>query len=46
MRVGLVSAAVLGLSAGLSGCVSLGVEVPETLLTLTPTTTAPVGATC
>ncbi|MEM6858109.1 MAG: ABC-type transport auxiliary lipoprotein family protein [Pseudomonadota bacterium] len=44
MRVGLLSAVALGVSAGLSSCVSLGVEVPETLLTLTPTTTAPVGA--
>ena len=37
---GLASAAALGLS----GCVSLGADVPESLLTLTPTTTAPVGA--
>jgi len=29
--------------AGLAGCVSLGAEVPESLLTLTPTASAPVG---
>lgn len=32
------------LALALSGCVSLGVEVPESLLTLSPTATAPVGA--
>lgn len=33
----------LALSLALSGCVSLGVEVPGSLLTLTPAATAPVG---
>lgn len=39
MRGGLVALAALALS----GCVSLGVEVPESLLTLSPATTAPSG---
>jgi cholesterol transport system auxiliary component len=33
-----------GISLTLAGCVSLGAEVPDSLLTLTPTSSAPVGA--
>ncbi|MDJ0979824.1 MAG: ABC-type transport auxiliary lipoprotein family protein [Erythrobacter sp.] len=40
LRAGLVAAFALALS----GCLSLGVEVPESLLTLSPETSAPVGA--
>ncbi len=38
--IGLLAAA----SLGLAGCVSLGAELPDSLLTLTPTSSAPVGA--
>ncbi|MFZ1741611.1 MAG: ABC-type transport auxiliary lipoprotein family protein [Pontixanthobacter sp.] len=41
----LVLAALLGLSVGLSGCISLSAEPPESLLTLTPTSTITAGAT-
>ena len=41
---GLKAGLATGLALALSGCVSLGVEVPESLLTLSPTATAPVGA--
>ena len=41
----LFAPAILGLGAlGLSGCVSLGAEVPDSLLTLSPTASAPIGA--
>ncbi|MEE4289661.1 MAG: ABC-type transport auxiliary lipoprotein family protein [Erythrobacter sp.] len=38
------AALALALSVALAGCVSLGAEVPESLLTLSPETTAPTGA--
>ncbi len=41
-RMALVLATAL--SVGVAGCVSLGAEVPESLLTLTATSVAPVGA--
>lgn len=43
-RKGLIFGLAAGLALALPGCVSLGVEVPESLLTLSPETTAPVGA--
>ena len=43
-RKGLIFGLAAGFALALPGCVSLGVEVPESLLTLSPETTAPVGA--
>lgn len=43
-RKGLLAGLSAGLALALSGCVSLGVEAPESLLTLSSEATAPVGA--
>lgn len=43
MRTALRSAVAAAALLGLSGCLSLGSKVPESLLTLTPTATAPAG---
>ncbi len=43
LKAGLAMIVAAGLSFGLSGCISLGAETPESLLTLTSTTVAPVG---
>jgi len=43
-RKGLLAGLSAGMALALSGCVSLGVEVPESLLTLSPEASAPVGA--
>jgi len=43
-RKGLFAGLTAGLALALSGCVSLGVEVPESLLTLSSEATAPVGS--
>lgn len=43
-RIGLRPGLAAGLALALSGCVSLGVEVPESLLTLSSEASAPVGA--
>lgn len=40
LRAGLAA----GLALALSGCVSLGVEVPDSLLTLTPAASVPIGS--
>ncbi|MGB3469619.1 MAG: ABC-type transport auxiliary lipoprotein family protein [Erythrobacter sp.] len=40
-RMALVLATAM--SVGVAGCVSLGAEIPESLLTLTPTSFAPIG---
>lgn len=44
MRTALRPAAGLAALVALSGCLSLGGKVPESLLTLTPAATAPVGS--
>jgi len=44
MRTALRSAAAMGALLALSGCLSLGGKVPESLLTLTSTATAPAGS--
>ncbi|MEM7703669.1 MAG: ABC-type transport auxiliary lipoprotein family protein [Pseudomonadota bacterium] len=44
IRKGLVAGLTAGMALALSGCVSLGVEVPESLLTLSSEATAPVGS--
>ena len=45
MRNALRSAVAAAALLGLSGCLSLGGKTPESLITLTPTATAPAGST-
>ncbi len=45
LKAGLAMLLATGLSVGVAGCISLGAETPENLLTLTSTAVAPVGMT-